>query len=53
LYNYHKELLNRIGSEAFEKLEKQSKGVHKHDKEELKEIIKEYKKKCKEIENND
>jgi len=51
LYNYHKELLNRIGSEAFEKLEKQSKGIHKHEKEELKQIIKEYKKKCKEIEN--
>ena len=52
LYNYHKELLKRIGSEEFNKLEQRSKGVHKHDKEELKQLIKEFKQKCKEIENN-
>ena len=50
LFNYHKELLKRIGSEEFNKLELQSKGVHKHDKEELKQLIKEFKQKCKEIE---
>jgi len=53
LFNYHKELLKRIGSEEFNKLEMQSKSVHKHDKEELKEMIKEFKQKCKEIENFD
>lgn len=53
LFNYHKELLNRIGSEEFNKLEMKSKGVHKHDQEELKSLIKEFKQKCKEIENFD
>ena len=53
LYNYHKELLIRIGSEEFNKLEMKSKGVHKHDKEELKQMIKDFKQKCKEIENFD
>jgi len=52
LFNYHKELLNRIGSEQFNKLEQRSKGVHKHDKEELKEMIIEFKKKCKLMEQN-
>jgi len=52
LFNYHKELLKRIGSEEFNNLELQSNGVHKHDKEELKQLIKEFKQKCKEIENN-
>ena len=52
LFKYHKELLNRIGSEEFNKLEQKSKGVHKWDKEELKNIIKEFKEKCKIIEDN-
>ena len=52
LFNYHKELLKRIGSKEFNNLELQSNGVHKHDKEELKQLIKEFKQKCKEIENN-
>jgi len=52
LFNYHKELLKRIGSEEFNKLEQRSKGVHKHDKEELKKMIIEFKHKCKLIEDN-
>tara|TARA_R110002110_G_scaffold42316_10_gene132955 strand:- start:926 stop:1453 length:528 start_codon:yes stop_codon:yes gene_type:complete len=52
LYQYHKELLKRIGSEEFQRLENKSNGVRKFDKDELKEIIKLYKQKCKEIENN-
>ena len=51
LYNYHKALLTKIGSEEFNKMEAKSKGVHKWNKEELENIIKEFKEKCKEIEN--
>jgi len=51
LYKYHIRLLARIGLKEFEDLERQSKKMKKWDKEELKEIIKEYKQKCKEIEN--
>ena len=51
LYQYHLRLLSRIGLKEFDDLEKQSNKIKKWDKEELKEIIKEYKQKCKEIEN--
>ena len=51
LYKYHIRLLSRIGLKEFEDLERQSNKMKKWDKEELKEIIKEYKQKCKEIEN--
>ena len=44
-------LLTKIGSEEFDKMEAKSKGVHKWNKEELENIIKEFKEKCKEIEN--
>ena len=50
LFKYHQELLNRIGSEEFNKLELKSKGVQKYEKEELKRLIKLFKQKCKEIE---
>jgi len=52
LFNYHKALLKRIGSEEFNNMEMMSKGVHKWSREELKEIIKEFKEKCKIIEDN-
>ena len=52
MYNYQKELINRIGQEEFNKLEAKSNKVNKWDKEELKEIIKDFKLKCKEIEKN-
>ena len=45
LYKYHIRLLARIGLKEFEDLERQSKKMKKWDKEELKEIIKEYKQK--------
>ena len=44
-------LLSKIGSEEFDKMEMKSKGVHKWNREELENIIKEFKGKCKEIEN--
>tara|TARA_R100000734_G_scaffold3152_1_gene2953 strand:- start:530 stop:1060 length:531 start_codon:yes stop_codon:yes gene_type:complete len=52
LYQYHIRLLTKIGLKEFEDLEKQSKKMKKWEKDELKDIIKLYKQKCKEIENN-
>ena len=52
LYQYHIRLLTKIGLKEFEDLERQSKKMKKWEKDELKDIIKLYKQKCKEIENN-
>ena len=49
--DYMAALLSKIGSEEFDKMEMKSKGVHKWNREELENIIKEFKGKCKEIEN--
>ena len=53
LYKYHIYLLTKIGLKEFEDLEKQSKKIKKWEKQELEEIIKEFKLKCRQIENND
>lgn len=52
LYQYHIRLLTKIGLKEFDDLERQSKKMKKWEKDELKDIIKLYKQKCKEIENN-
>jgi len=50
LYQYHLKLISKIGLKEFDDLEKQSYKTKKWEKDELKEIIKVYKQKCKEIE---
>ena len=52
LYQYHLRLVSKIGLKEFDDLEKKSNIIKKWQKDELKEIIKLYKQKCKEIENN-
>lgn len=53
LYKYQKELIRRIGMDAFKEIEAKSQEEKRWDKDELKEIIHNFKNKCREIENND
>ena len=46
LYNYHKNLITKIGNENFKRLELKSHKIKKYTKDELRVMIKTYKEKC-------
>ena len=50
LIEYQRNLIHKIGIESYHELEADARKTRKFTKDELKEIIQEYKKKCKEIE---
>jgi len=49
IFEYQKKLIDKIGYERFQKLEKRSNGIKKWTKEELIQIIDIYKKRCKQF----